>query len=452
MTTYTVSSKSQLTSTISKAKSGDSIVLKSGNYGSLAITSEKFSSNVKISSESSSNPATFSSINIKSSSNLTFDNIKMVGTGTGFKVSGSSNVTLQNSDLANFTKGIQLAGGSNLKFINNDLNNIRYDGLVAGHVQGMTIQGNEIHMNGQGDSHRDAIQFYNQGPSAPSANIVIKGNQITTNDGVTHGIYFGNYDTKGGAITSEFYKNITIEGNSLKTGQMLGIAIGGTQGVSIRNNTVVQTDAFSSKKTINIPLILVDKDAKGVTVSGNTVLKAPVIADDANNWKIVGTLANTGSKIVSLGATVSNSSRDDSSSSSASSSSSSSSLSSSSSSLGDGDADTFRFKGSSVNGTKTNKISADFSEGDKIVLAGYDNGTFKDIGGGNRVDNSKAGDYVKIDSLTDLQELVKASQDISAKVSGDNLTISIDQGSDMHHLVLAGLGQEYQSSYVSTLF
>jgi hypothetical protein len=310
------------------------------------------------------------------------------------------------------------------------------------------LQSNNIDMHAHGNAHRDGIQFYNQGRTAPSSNITIKGNVIKTDDGQTHGIYFGNADTKGSNL-SEFYKNITIEGNTLKTGQMLGIAIGGAQDVAIRNNVVVQTNEFHSKKTVNIPMIILDKDAKSVSLSGNTVLKAPAIGDDGNNWKIVGTLSNTGSKIVSLGATVANAatvSTDDTTTSAAK------IATLSTTSLGNGVADDFHFKGTDVSGSKTSAISAHFAEGDTITLGKYDAHTFEDVVGGNAVGNSADGTYVKIDSLTDLQELVASSKALSASVSGDDLRIDIDQASGVHHIELAGLGQDYANTFDSTLF
>lgn len=456
MATYNASNKSQLSSALNKAKAGDTISLSGGNYGSLRVSSEKYSGEVTITSNGNAN---FSAIQVVNSKNLTFDGLNLSGTGVGFKVSGSSqNIKIQDSDLTGFTKGITVYGGSGFKALNNDITKIKYDGIVIGHVQGVTLQGNEVRIqNASGDNHRDVIQFYNQGSAAPSANITIKNNLLTSDDGVTHGLFFGNADTKGSNV-SEFYKNITIEGNTIKTGHKLALAIGGAQNVSIRKNVVVQSDDFSSKKTVNIPLIIIDRDAKGVSLSGNTVVKMPVIGDDSSNWKTIGTLNNTGSKIVSLGASVSNAtavSIDDTPTSSGSGTSSSgtgSGSGTSSSVLGNGSADEFRFSGSSISGTKTNSISADFTEGDKVVLTRYDAGTFEDVVGGNVVTNSPNGSYVKIDSVADLQELVASSNAISADVSGDKLTLSIDQDTGTHHLEFAGIGQEYLNSYDASLF
>ena len=459
MATYKVSTQSQLKSALNSAHGGDSIVLKAGNYGNLYVSGEKYSSTVKITSESNSNPATFSKISLTNVSNLTFDNVDLqgaiksgYGTGVGLRVNSSSNVTVQNSDFDGLNKGIESWNNTNFKVIGNNFDRIGYDGIVVGHSKGVTIQGNDIDMHAHGDSHRDGIQFYNQGLKAASSNVSIKNNVIKTDDGITHGIYFGNADAKNGN-TGEFYKNVAIENNTVKTGQMLGVAIGATQGLSVRNNVVVQSDEFYSKKTVNIPMILIDKDARSVSLSGNTVLKAPVIADDGHNWSIVGTLSNSGGKIVGLGASVSNASTSGAAeltTSAASATSTATSAAATFASAADGDE--FRFLGTAVGREKTDTFAIDFSKGDTIVLNGYADHTFDDISGGNVVANSATGGYVKIDSVADLQELATSSKAITAKVSGDTLTFDIAQDGGVHHLVMAGLGHDYQNSFDATLF
>lgn len=481
MATYKVSTQSQLKSALNSAKGGDNIVLKAGNYGSLTLNNEKFSSKVTISSESAGNPASFSKVfldkvsnlsftnvkfdysgasgsslpfNVKGSSNITFDRVDFdgqiksgYGDGTALKIASSSNVTVQNSEISDFYKGVETWGTTNLKLLNNDIDNISYDGIVLGQsTKGALVQGNEVHMHARsGVQHSDVLQLYNQGAGAPSSNVTIKGNLFTSDNSTTHGVYMGNGDAKKTGSSSEFFSNIVVENNVIKTGHILGLAIGETNGAVIRGNTVVQSDDFYSKKSVNMPMILIDSHAKNISISGNTVLKAPAIAND--NWTILGTLSNSGGKIVSLGASVSNSTT------SAATEAVSTTTKTSATALSGGlDGDEFRFLGNSVRNDKTNALSVDFSDGDTIVLNKYDNGTFRDVSGGNIVHNSNDGAYVKIDALTDLQELVHASKAITAKVSGDTLTLDIAQDTGVHHLMMAGLGQEYQSSYDQTLF
>lgn len=479
MATYKVSTQSQLKSALNSARGGDDIVLKAGNYGSLTLSGKSYSSEVTITSESASKPATFTKVylekvgnlsfddvkfdysgasgsslpfNVKNSSNLTFDGVTFdgqvtsgYGVGTALKIANSSGVTVQNSDFADFYKGIETWGTTNLKVVNNDIDNISYDGIVLGQsTKGALIQGNEVHMHARSSvQHSDVLQLYNQGSGAPSSNITIRGNLFTSDNGQTHGIYAGNGDAKSTGKLSEYYSNITIENNTIKTGHLLGLALGETSGASIRNNVVVQSDDFYSKKAVNTPMILIDEDSRGINISGNTVLKAPAIAND--NWTILGTLGNSGGKIVGLGASTSSAST-------SSASTSSTSTSSAATLTSSADGDEFRFLGTSVGKGKTDKFTVDFSDGDTIVLNKYASHTFDDISGGNVVANNATGTYVKIDSITDLQELVTSSKAISAKVSGDTLTFDIAQNGGVHHLVMAGLGHEYQNTFDATLF
>lgn len=472
MATYKVSSQSQLKSALNSAKGGDTISLKAGNYGSLTLSNENFSSKVTITSESSGNPATFTKVymekvsnltfknvkfdyvggsslpfNVKNSSNLTFDGVKFdgmlkggYGDGTGIKIASSSNVTVQNSDFVNFYKGIETWGTTNLKLLNNSLDKIGYDGIILGQsTKGALVQGNDVYVHAKsGVQHSDTIQLYNQGSGTPSSNITIKNNLLESDNGSTHGIYMGNADAKSSGRSSEFYSNITVENNTIKTGHILGLAVGETNGAVIRNNVVVQSDDFSSKKTVNMPMILIDSDSKSVSISGNTVLKAPAIAND--NWTILGTLSNNGGKIVGLGASVSNAAA--ASTSEASTLSASAKMSAAALTTA-ADADQFTFLGTSVDKDKTSAATVDFSGGDTIVFNKYDGGTFDNVAGGNVLAVNSAGTYAKIDSIADLRELVTASKAVTAKVSGDTLTIDIAQDTGVHHLVLAGLGHDY---------
>jgi hypothetical protein len=452
MTTYKVSTQSQLKSALNSAKGGDTISLGSGDYGSLYLDGKKYGGAVKITSASASNEARFDKISLNNVSNLTFDNVDVQGStsnghgvGSGVRVNSSSNVTFQNMELKDLAKGLQAWNDSNLKLINNTFNNISYDGVVVGHSRTVLIQGNDINMqNGYGDIHRDGIQFYNQGTVAPSSNVTIRNNQISTEDGVTHGMYLGNYDGNRGQ-SGEAYTNFTIEGNRIETAQTLGLALSTASNVSIRNNIVIQTDEYYSKKAVNIPMILVDNNAKNVSLSGNTVLKAPVIADEAGNWQPITTIANSGSKIVSLGAAISSASVASASAEATTLSAESATTTSStttSSAVSAGDGDLFRFMGSKVGTGLTEKAAVDLGH-DVVVLSNYESGTFGQVKGGNELVVDAAGAYAKLDSLADIKELDQASKAVSAKVSGDTLILDIAQAHGTHHLELAGLGHDY---------
>ena len=210
-----------------------------------------------------------------------------------------------------------------------------------------------------------------------------------------HGIYMGNNDAKRSGSSSEFYKNVLIENNSSGTGHMLGLAVGETSGLTIRDNQVLQHEDVNSSKTVNKPVILVAEKSSNVSITNNTVLDTPSAANvnwqdtspKGSNWTI------SGNKVVGLNTTVSASE--------ASASAVSTSEAPVAGEGGNGDADTFRFEGTDVMGSTTDKISdLDFSEGDLLELINYQNGTFEDVAGGNRVWHSDDGNLCE-DQLGD---------------------------------------------------
>ena len=177
-------------------------------------------------------------------------------------------------------------------------------GWCSGIQADVLIQNNDIRMNARpGLEHKDNIQFYNEGSMAPASDITIRGNSLSSSDGMTHGIYMGNADAKAsGNKSSEYYQNVLIENSSGATGQKLGIAVGQTDGLTIRGNHVLQNEKMQSSKSINTPVILVQENSHDVVISGNVVLDAPSAANDGwvdtsikgKDWSI------SNNKVVSL--------------------------------------------------------------------------------------------------------------------------------------------------------
>jgi parallel beta-helix repeat protein len=435
-----VSGREGFLSALNSADGSDTIVLKSGNYGSVELSSSQLS-NVTITSASASNPAVFKSFSAKGASNLTIDRISFVGSssggygdGTGLKLSKGSNVTIEDSTFSTYAKGIQVWGTSNVKVIDNTLKNISHDGMVMGHTNGALIQDNDINMNARpGSDHKDNIQFYNEGPLAPASDITIRGNSLSSADGVTHGIFMGNADARSGDKLSEYYENVLIENNSVATGHRLGISVGQADGVTIRGNRVLQHEDMNSSKTINKPVILVHEDSRDVVITGNVVLDAPSAASGAwgdessgSGWSI------SSNKLVSLGTT----------SGSSSSAPPPEPASPDSDTPGSGTANDFRFNnGDEISGkqrTVFNDVS--FDEGDRIILNKFDAGTFNDVGGGNIVENNAEETYVRIDSLADIREIDAASKDVSALSQADGtLVLRVEQDQGTLDIVLPGL-------------
>ena len=485
MAIISASDNAQLLSALKIAKAGDTISLAYGKYGSLNLDATKsvssylkYSGEVKIVSADSSKKAVIDSVMLTGVTNLTFEKINFdyattttsnslpfnvnssknitfrgdvfggeysqegFGLGTGLKVSQGSGILVENSTFTGFRKGIEAWAVNGLTVQNNTIKDISYDGMVTGHVQGMTIKNNTIAMkaNPGEDEHRDGIQIWNQGEKAPSSGILIEKNTITATDTATHGIFMGNADAKTATDFAEFYSNVTIRDNTIMTGQKLGIAIGQTNGLTVSGNTLIQNASLNDDpRSVTIPLLHVEQDAVNVAITGNILNGGPVVANAswgqvigaAPAWTVEGNAVvklnwNPGDPTADPWADI----------------------------RGNGQPDEFRFKGTWVaTGDRTdanNDIS--FAEGDTIVLTNYQDGSFKGVWQGNALNVNTLGNYAKIDSMVDLQELSATSPKVTASVIGDTLTLDITQTGGVHHIVLDGLGQEFLTTYDSTLF
>lgn len=323
---FSVSNATQLTSALSKAKGGDVISLAGGNYGSInwngTNTKHKFlsryTSEVQITSASSTNQAVFSSIKamalknvafvgvtVKSSGaarmvdlyisqNVRFDNVKFIGvavngygTNVGFQVTDIQSLKIQNSRFDYFLSAMNLYKVTDLVVEKNVVDNIAYDVLQMAYVTNGLIQNNQFtkKANPNLDNHQDLIQIANNVSASPAAsNIRILNNKLSADDVNTHGIYIDNKESQGSNKTSDYYRNIVIENNEILTGQVLGIAVAETIGLSIRNNKLLQHTKVTGTHPVYVPSIRIGRRCSSVDVTNNTVHLDPVVADNAKNW------------------------------------------------------------------------------------------------------------------------------------------------------------------------
>ncbi len=452
MATIKVSGQAQLLSAFKSAKAGDVLSLAGGNYGSVTLASGK--SGVTIKSASDSNQAVFSKMAAQKVSNFTIDNVKFDGpgkSGTGLTVKNSAGVKVLNSDFTDLSTGSFIYESSNVTMSGNTFNRMYIDAMDFAEITNGVISKNTYQESGSkpGYTHKDFIQFwthrgYDQGPSS---NITISGNKFYSKDGDTHGIL----------ITNEWgskHQNIKILDNYFKSSQTHGISVASTNGLEIKNNTLI-------KDGKGYPVINVTPDSTNVKITNNT---SPSIPDVGNStWSLSGnketggtnwhwTDGMSGSPVKNTGS-ASGANASAASAASAVASVATAAVDTPDLNLGNGKADEFRFDAAKISGGATKVATAlDFSDHDTIVLINYDKGTIQDVEGGNLVWHNLEGTYVKIDSLTDLQEIVAASPKIAATISGDDVKISIAQNDGTHHIVLDGMAQQYQSTFDSALF
>jgi hypothetical protein len=487
MATVTVSNSSQLKSALTSAKGDTTIVLEGGDYGTLNINgnspSYKFS-DLTITSKSNSKPAVFTDVNLSNVDDVTFEGIKFDyssksdspkpfvfnntknvsivnsevdgmlsgghGSGHGLWVKGSSDFLVKNTDFLAFAKAFYAYSSSDVQVIDNSFTGIAVDGMIFSRIDGALIEGNSVEMEGRtGTAHRDMIQFFNDHANEISRDIVIRGNVLESHETVTHGIYMANEEARRTGDLDDYYRNITIEKNTVKSGQVLGIAVGEAVGVKIAGNTVVQGSDIGSSKAVDVPVILVDHDARQVSITGNTTHKLPAAAGanwQPGDYKTSGWTIS-GNKIVALGTDAGSSSAG-----SGSGGSVSKPVAPVDPVDGNGSADVFRYNGQNVDGKKTTTFSGvDFKEGDTIVLTKFDAGTFHHHAGGNPMAISSDKSYAKLNSLTDIQELVDASKDLSAIFQKDTLILRVAQDDGTLDIALPGFADDYKATLSDAL-
>ncbi len=332
--TITVSTAAGLRTALANATGGETILLAPGDYGDLGLGNNSgfnvdFPSNVTIISADPLRPASFSWLTLDSVSNLTIDSVVLdytfkagdplyiapfsvnasqnvtirnstfsgdvaqgmtaadngYGAGTGLTISGSTGVTIAGNDISSFFRGMTVSNSTGTNISGNDLSAIRSDGMDFIQVQGVMIEGNRIHdflTSPDSEDHPDMIQFWTAGTTAPSTDVVIRNNVLDVGGGIwTQSIFMGNELVgQGLAGPAMYYRNVTIEGNVITNGQLHGITVAETNGLVIRQNTVLHSDGASpdgADTAVEIPAINLAANSTNVTVTGN-------VTSAVNGW------------------------------------------------------------------------------------------------------------------------------------------------------------------------
>lgn len=326
-TTITVSTAAQLTAALSKAGAGDTILLAGGDYGKLFLGTttafgKGFAAPVTIAAADPANPPEFSGLDLRGVSNLTFRDVTFdytfkagdpvytapfkvgynssnvafdgctfdgetaegvsatadgYGTGIGLTVRDSTGITIEDCEISGFWRGATFGNSNNVVVIANDIHSIRSDGLNFAAVQGAVIENNHIHdfkTSPNSGDHSDMIQFWTNGTTRPSTDIVIRGNTLDIGEGdATQSIFMRNDRVDRGLAGPEmFYQRVTIENNLIVNAHAHGITVGETAGLVIRNNSVLHADGDNPDgldTAVEIPKIAVAATSTGVTITQN---------------------------------------------------------------------------------------------------------------------------------------------------------------------------------------
>lgn len=274
----TVSSLSELESTLAEAKGGETIKLLDGYYGSIKI-SKDFTSKVTI---EAINPhqVTFSDIDVPGGSNIHLDGLVIESQPRIDQ--NAHHVTISNSILKN---ALYIRDADNIVIDNNDISGGQ-NTLILNDVTNFTITENYIHhatadvvritgaskyglfenntvydVAAAAPVHPDLVQMFGTSSGIPT-DIIFRGNHLyddpTTGSVYAQGFFFGDPNNGG-------YKNILIENNLINVGSPNSIAIhGGQENVVIQNNTLIPWPGGGGA-------IIRLTDARGWTNEGTTV-------------------------------------------------------------------------------------------------------------------------------------------------------------------------------------
>lgn len=230
------------------------------------------------------------------------------GTALALFIRDSKQVIVENCTFRTFYRAISIQGSDQITVKDNDFYNMRSDGITLNNSSDVRIEGNYFHdfeRHPQSKDHPDMIQAWSTGAFRVLKNVSIRDNILHGGKGNwVQSIFMRNEIVdSGGGGRDMFYRNIDISGNVIINDHLHGITLGESEGVTIRNNTLLRS--FTSKgappptAALGVPTIRVSPRSDRVTVRGNIT---PLVAGakERPDWAVTQNLpliahGNTGS-------------------------------------------------------------------------------------------------------------------------------------------------------------
>lgn len=259
-------------------------------------------------------PEHYQAFSINDSKRITVRNCRVIGDngptghghGWGLTATYCSDIVFEGNEVRTFLRGIKALVSDNIVVRGNDVSDMSGDAMNFAQVDGVLIEDNFIHdfrSDPASPFHKDMIQFWTKGCTAPNKNIIIRGNRLDIGDGAwTQSIFMRNeaVDTDG-AGEDMYYRNVVIENNDIKNAHLWGITCSYAVDVSIVGNTLERklnldnpsNAGWGSNWLESVPAIMATGPLFGeVVVSGNT---APRIEIGNPDWDKGGnTVTGTG--------------------------------------------------------------------------------------------------------------------------------------------------------------
>jgi hypothetical protein len=341
-TTVTVSNSVQFAAALKAAATTttpETILLEAGTYSAQTIWKFNPSANITIESASSTNKAVIDSVNVVSSSNITFNDLTFTTSPTkptgdlaysnldsnvnftndnfigrvsdhysseptfGVVVRASTNTNISGSVFQYIQDGVADLESNNITVSGNSFSNIFGDGIdnaASWNVKLLNNSFTNLHIDPSDAQHSDAIQFWTSGETTAGGNITISGNDYNIGSGgPAQGIFMTD---QVGDLT---YENVTIENNDLVGTSWNGITLQHVGNALVENNTLqsVSSTGQTSRLTLDGGVSglvennrigqLLNMNGNSARVTGNTIL--PPIALSAAAQALVSGIASIAS-------------------------------------------------------------------------------------------------------------------------------------------------------------
>ena len=316
-----VANNAQLVAALAVVKGGETILLASGDYGSISIKAKTMTSDVTIKSANANHDAVFANIRIDKASGFVFNDVdvhrplaagegdytqavyvsasnhigfvgvdftgsmdgKASNDGVGLRFEASNDVVVADSTFEQWNNALIFSNTDRITAVGNSVTAVR-EGFDFVGVHDVVIAQNKFTSFTQNPlDHADAIQFWNNGAGEDSARVVIRDNVMLFGaSGGVQGIFISTQDK------TFRYSDFTIENNLYNGDARHGITVNSVDGGVIRNNTVTTAPGGYLEAGINISQdsnLLIDHNVAPLLLDNGNHVGAIVWSNNIDLWE-----------------------------------------------------------------------------------------------------------------------------------------------------------------------
>lgn len=267
---------------IANAKPGETIDIPSTFSGPLVISGKHYADPITLRNYSS----TIENIVIRDSSNIIVEGGAVMGGPNvtyAVQMDRAKSVTIRGMTITGAVRGIVMNRSESIGVFQNRLFGLRTDGINAAESRKIIIEGNSCsnfnpilpvydsagNLVKDGD-HPDCIQLWSRPTTAPTADIVIRGNSM---NGYMQGIFLGNHVRAG--VDDGGFDRVVIENNYVDISFPNGIYVGAGRFVRIVGNQVMTVDDARLRTGILVKAAIKVPNSTDVVACSNIVEAIP---------------------------------------------------------------------------------------------------------------------------------------------------------------------------------